>query len=43
MGLDILGRVANICQGGFLAEATMHGSLHLYCAMQRGLVDAKAR
>lgn len=29
--------------GGFLPEATMHGLLNLYCAMQRGLVDAKAR
>lgn len=38
----ILGIVANICQGGFLPEATMHGLLTLYCAMQRGLVDAKA-
>lgn len=37
------GTIANICQGEFLPEATMHGLLNLYRTVQRGLLDAKAR
>lgn len=40
---DCTGAAANICQGGFLPESTMHSSLNLYRTMQRGLLDAKAQ